>query len=115
MWHPFLAIFDGADTGASTGSRITSTTALQSLYFLNDPFVHEQAAGLAERMTKRAADEADRIDWAYRLLFARPPSEEETKRAVLYLKQVREATDDATAWESLARSLFRLNEFVYLK
>jgi len=113
--HPFLAIFDGADTGASTGSRITSTTALQSLYFLNDPFVHEQAAGLAERMTKRAADEADRIDWAYRLLFARPPSEEETKRAVLYLKQVREATDDATAWESLARSLFRLNEFVYLK
>jgi hypothetical protein len=27
--HPFLAIFDGPDTGASTASRGTSTTTLQ--------------------------------------------------------------------------------------
>ncbi|MCI0464560.1 MAG: PSD1 and planctomycete cytochrome C domain-containing protein, partial [Gemmataceae bacterium] len=41
--HPFLATFDGPDTNASTAVRTTSTTSLQALFLMNDPFVHEQA------------------------------------------------------------------------
>src|SRR5579871_3215853 len=37
--HPFLGLFDGADTNASTARRVTSTTPLQALYLMNDPFV----------------------------------------------------------------------------
>ncbi len=48
--HPFLAIFDGADPSASTPARTTSTTPLQSLYLLNDPFVHEQSRRVADRV-----------------------------------------------------------------
>ena len=35
--HPFFALFDGADTNASTDRRMTSTTPLQALYLMNDP------------------------------------------------------------------------------
>ena len=32
--HPFLALFDGPDTNASTGVRTTSTTPLQALFLM---------------------------------------------------------------------------------
>ena len=47
--HPFLAIFDGPDTNFSTDARAGSTVPLQALYLMNNPFVQEQAAGLARR------------------------------------------------------------------
>ena len=121
--HPFMAIFDGPDTGASTGSRMTSTTTLQALYLLNDPFVHQQGAKLAERIRGARSDEAERVGYAYELMFARPPAEEERKMSTGYLTKTRErlaavgasAQDqDARAWESLVRVLLRTNEFVYL-
>ena len=48
--HPFMAIFDGPDTNASTDLRPRSTVPLQALYLRNNPFVHEQAAGFADRL-----------------------------------------------------------------
>lgn len=58
--HPYLAIFDGADPSASTAFRMTSTTPLQALYLLNDPFVHEQS----EKFAGRLLSETDRPDGA---------------------------------------------------
>jgi hypothetical protein len=112
--HPYLAIFDGADTGASTGARITSTTALQSLYFLNDQFVHDRAKGLAQRVLKEAATEPDRISRCYQLLFARSPSAEESKEGLAFLQSAHDPENVTAAWESYLRALLRLNEFVYL-
>jgi hypothetical protein len=40
--HPFLSLFDGAATNASTERRIVSTTPFQALYLMNDPFIHAQ-------------------------------------------------------------------------
>ena len=48
--HPYLALFDGPDTNASTAVRLTSTTPLQALFLMNDPFVHEQAKRFAARL-----------------------------------------------------------------
>src|SRR5258708_15403059 len=45
--QPFLETFDGADPNASTGSRAQSTTGLQALFMMNDPFAFEQADKLA--------------------------------------------------------------------
>jgi hypothetical protein len=110
--HPFLANFDGADTGASTGNRVTSTTALQSLYFLNDPFVHAQAKGLAERVAN-LPDDAARIGRMHELLFARPATRVEVDKGKRYLTRAADAGAE-NAWESYVRALFRLNEFVYV-
>jgi hypothetical protein len=114
--HPYLAVFDGPDTSASTASRVTSTTTLQSLYLLNDPFVHEQAKHFAVRVRAAAGDDRSRIATAYRIALGRPPSEPEVTRGLEYLAAASEAQgrDAGLAWESYARALFRLNEFVYV-
>src|SRR5262245_37065016 len=121
--HPFLALFDGPDTNASTATRVTSTTPLQALYLMNDPFVHALATGLARRLVAERPHDPGRIVYAYELLFARPPTSEESAAALDYLGRVGErlradgtATKQvpAKAWESLARALFMGNEFVYV-
>jgi hypothetical protein len=119
--HPFFALFDGADSNASTERRITSTTALQALFLMNDPLVHAQAKKFAARLRGEAEDDAGRIDRAYLLLYGRQPSREENGAAMEYLEEVayklKQGTTEersAKAWESLARALFLSNEFVYL-
>ena len=113
--HPFFGTFDGAETNMSTALRITSTTPLQALWMMNDPFVHEQARQFATRVTKERKDDAARIDRAYALALGRPPSSDEAGMAATYLTNVRAELDEAQAWESFARILFRLNEFVYVR
>jgi hypothetical protein len=107
--HPLMAIFDGPDTSASTGSRATSTTTLQALYFLNDPFVHDQASRLAARLRKASGDDSARIDLAYQMLFARLPTDAERSMGREYLTRLGDG-----AWDSYVRVLLRTNEFVYL-
>ena len=117
--HPFLALFDGADTNASTATRITSTTPLQALFLMNDPFVHEQAQGVrgpaadaSERTTRSGS--SGRIV----LLFGRPPSAEEQRpqRSTWRRceRKLSQSDAPAKAWESLVRALFMSNEFVYV-
>ncbi len=120
--HPFLALFDGPDTNASTATRITSTTPLQALYLMNDPFVHEQATKFAARLLAERSDDGQRLELAYLLLFARLPEAEEQSAALAHLEQVRSKLDEklsseeqaVKAWESLVRALWMSNEFVYL-
>jgi uncharacterized protein DUF1553 len=121
--HPLMAIFDGPDTGASTGSRVTSTTTLQALYFLNDPFVHEQADRLAARLCSSRSDDAGRIKLAFELCFSRDPTDDELSLGQTYLAKIRsqsaaagtkEEPHEAHAWQSFVRLLLRTNEFVYL-
>ncbi len=121
--HPFLAIFDGPDTAASTSGRVISTTSLQALYLLNDPFVHEQAAKFAARVRAARDDDVERIDLAYQLAFGRKPTHEEVAASREYLSKAAEKLKTAggaedqrlsQAWESFARVLFRANEIVYL-
>ncbi len=121
--HPYLAIFDGADPSTSIPTRLTSTTPLQALYLLNDRFVHEQASGLTDRLLTGDNDDPMRIERAWQLLFSRPPEPDETAAAVVFLSDVRrelEATGTdpeelpQQSWQSLLRSLMRLNEFVYV-
>jgi hypothetical protein len=112
--HPFFALFDGADTNASTGVRGTSTTPLQALYLMNDPFVHAQAKRLAARLAAERADDAGRIERAWQLAFGRAPSASERSAAAEFVAKVRARSSDAEAWESYARVVLRTNEFIYV-
>ena len=121
--HPYLAIFDGADPAASTPVRGTSTTPIQALYLLNDPFVHEQAKRFAERIRREGNDDPSRIRRAYRLALGREPRAGEVELGQQFLASVRETTSggeasgklsEQDAWFAYVRALFRLNEFVYL-
>ncbi len=59
--HPFMAIFDGPDTNISTDLRARSTVPLQALYLRNNPFVHEQAGGFADRLISCSRDDKERF------------------------------------------------------
>ena len=99
---------------------ITSTTPLQALYLLNDPFVHEQAEAAREATGRRAIDRR-RTDRPapIALLFARPPTADERVAAGLdYLTNASRACrriSDAWRGKAIVRALLRLNEFVYVE
>ncbi|MDB5385275.1 MAG: Planctomycete cytochrome, partial [Planctomycetaceae bacterium] len=121
--HPYLAIFDGADPSTSTGKRSTSTTPLQALYLLNDPFVHEQSRGFAARLIRDRNDDVSRLKRAYLLALSQSPNSDELAASETFLKTVRTELQAAgiaadqleqQTWQALTRTLFRLNEFVYV-
>jgi hypothetical protein len=121
--HPFLAIFDGPDTNYSTDVRSQSTVPLQALYFLNNPFVLENAAGLARRMTDASTDPQSRITRGYELAWGRPPNRHELERAVRFVHEATtrvaasstsEETTVREVWTSLAKILLTANEFLYI-
>ncbi|MEZ6124995.1 MAG: DUF1549 domain-containing protein [Planctomycetaceae bacterium] len=121
--HPFQAVFDGADPSTSTGVRMTTTTPLQALYLLNDPFVNAQSVLVADRILKHADDHQARLQFVFELLLGRPAADDEAVAATDFLHSAeqlltpsRESSSDHTsaAWAALVRSLFRLNEFVYI-
>jgi hypothetical protein len=122
--HPFLGLFDGPDTNASTADRPTSTTPLQALFLMNDPFVHEQARKFAARLLAEAPDDAARVERGFVVAFGRPPTAEEHTQARDFLAQVDARLQTAgvpterrpaRVWESFARALFLSNEFVYVQ
>jgi hypothetical protein len=121
--HPQLSIFDGADTNAATGERTPSTTPLQALFMLNDPFVHKQADNFAVRVGLAYGDDARRIDYAYRLAFGRPPSPVEINKGLAYLRAIRpdlaaikleEEGRTRAALASYLRVLLSSSEFVFV-
>src|SRR5262249_3589282 len=65
--HPYPALFAGPDPNSSTSKRLPTTVPTQALYFLNDPFVHEQAEAFAKRVTSARSDEGERIALAHQL------------------------------------------------
>ena len=121
--HPFLAIFDGPDTNSSTDVRSQSTVPLQALYFLNNPFVLENAEGLAHRMIAASTDSAgaDHLRLPTGLGPAPGPVRARS-RAPFRPRGDHEpgSPRDAMrgrgreAWTSLARILLTANEFLYI-
>jgi len=116
--HPFLALFDGPDTNASTARRETSTVPTQALYFMNDPFFHARAEALAKRLL--ALPDAERIAAAHQVCFQRTPTELERKSSRAFLDSYRAALSappdkaELAAWSAFVRTLLGSNEFIYL-
>lgn len=113
-----LALFDFADPSLVTGERATTTGPAQALYFLNGPLVIRQAEALADRVCEVEADDARRIDRAYRLALARGPTAAERGRALAFLRDFAARTKGAdptrAAWSAFCQALLAGAEFRYL-
>jgi hypothetical protein len=121
--QPYLSVFDGADTNASTPQRSISTTAIQALFMMNDPLLHESADKLAVRAALAFGDDAGRIDYAYRLAYSRPATPGEIDAGRQYLSEMSAKLKASgtpwdqvyrAAWSSYARVLLGSNEFVFV-
>jgi mono/diheme cytochrome c family protein len=80
----YLQTFDFPPPNISAEKRFTTTVPLQRLFLMNSDFMQIEA----EELTKRFASEPDnraRIRKLYQLVYARDPSETETKLGLEYL------------------------------
>ncbi len=121
--HSYLALFDGADPSASTANRLPTTTPIQSLFLMNDEFVHRQADALARRVLAEAGGDEERLNLAFLLTVSRPPTDEEAAQFRDHLAKFSEKLNQAGvsaeqqsqgAWASMARVLFGSNEFLHV-
>jgi hypothetical protein len=122
--QPFLEVFDGADTNATTAVRAMSTTPIQALFVMNDPFAHEMAEKFAIRVGLAVVEEDKRIEYAYRLAYGRMPTSEERQMGHEYLKECKEKMKEAglpwdqqtkAALASYSRMILGSNEFFFLE
>jgi hypothetical protein len=107
-----LALFDYPDPNIHASRRVETTTPLQKLFVLNSPFMVAQAEALADRLMREVTGtdpdaERQRIDLAYRLLFARPASERELGVGLKFLAR------DAD-WKHYAHALLAANEMMFV-
>jgi hypothetical protein len=108
--HPALAVFDAADGFSACTRRLRSNTPLQALTLLNDQQFFEFAGALATRIEREGgADEASRIDYAFRLCVSRSPTPDESRRVSALLAQIPSARE---AWTTVARVLLNLDETI---
>ncbi|MGB6942413.1 MAG: PSD1 and planctomycete cytochrome C domain-containing protein [Bryobacteraceae bacterium] len=84
--NEFQSLFDYPIPTLSAAERYTTNTPLQRLYFLNNPFVHEQADALAERVKSAGSDEAE-VQKAFEIVYQREPSPQELSASVALLHQ----------------------------
>jgi hypothetical protein len=135
--HPAMLAFDAPGREECTADRPRSNTPLQSLVLMNDPEFVEAARGLAERTLAKGGSSAnDRLDWAFRRVVSRRPTDAE--RAILAkllaTHSSQYATDSAAvdqllaigqhpvapdvdraalaAWTSVCRTLLNLHEAI---
>ena len=122
--HPFLALFDGADTNASTPLRVETTVPTQSLYLLNSEFVHMQATAAAKLLTATSDDFNTRLDSLYQRTLTRNPSSEERENDLSFITSYKdelssEMLDSAEleirTWAALTRVLITSNEFLTIE
>src|SRR5579883_143033 len=121
--HPMLEVFDGADPNASTPRRGTEETSIQALTMMNGKFVEEQADLLAVRVGMAYPGDADRIRYAYRLVYGRAATPAEIGECLKYLAQataaLRKSNVEAerqprAALASLMHVLLASDEFVFV-
>ena len=80
--------FDVPSPDLSTSQRDRTTVPQQSLFFLNDPFVMQQACNLAARADFQLFETRDgRIVYVYQQLFQRDPSVAEIELAARFLEE----------------------------
>ena len=80
--------FDFASPDQTSPRRFYTTVPQQALFFLNSPFVVEEARSLAERpYVESSQDDGQRVRRLYRLLLDRLPDADETAAGIAYLRR----------------------------
>lgn len=85
--NPLLTAFDFPDRITSSSERHHTTTSTQALVLGNNPWTHERAETIAQRLSQDDPTESGFVREAYMRLFAREPSAEEVEPAVRFIAE----------------------------
>lgn len=106
---PFLETLDFANSTSPTGVRTVTTTAPQALLLLNDPWLHEQAENLSQRIQRETKqDRIAQVDLLWKLAYQRSATGEEMQLAIDYIG------DSSERMASLCRAVLNSSEFLYM-
>ncbi|MFV0445994.1 MAG: PSD1 and planctomycete cytochrome C domain-containing protein [Planctomycetaceae bacterium] len=87
---PSMAMFDAPSREACTVQRARTNTPLQALALMNDKQYVEAARHFAQRtLAKGGATDGERLTWAFRMVTARRPSDQEQQVLLRLLEQQR--------------------------
>ena len=103
---PFMATFDCADPSALVAKRNETTTPLQSLALLNNPFMLRMAEHFAARVRSLGVDTKERLEAAWRVALCRNPTAAELSLSIDYA--------DRHGLANACRMIFNMNEFVFI-
>lgn len=111
-----LRLFDFPDPVTHAAARQPTTTPLQQLYLLNSPFMLQRSEALVRRVTASAPDDAAaQVTAAYRWLFGRTPTTQESQMAAQFFATARtQGQSPADAWLLYAQVLLGSNEFCFI-
>src|SRR5262249_9734142 len=116
-----LELFDAPSMVTSCGKRTTSTVPLQSLALLNSDFARARASALAIRLeSEDGAEEAKRMDLAFRLAYGRRPNGDETDACTRFLAAPKlvytnEKDMEHRVWTALCQMIMASNSFLYVE
>ncbi len=109
--HPFLSLMDGADPSTVVGNRNETIVSSQALFFLNSPWIDEQADKIASRFASDESIELSvRVDNLWRLLLSRKPRADERELA-FELLQNSTAETQHELWKQLIVALIGSIDF----
>ena len=103
---PFMDTLDCPDPSVLADRRTVTTTALQALAMLNNPFVFKQAERLADRVSQPGLSLEEQIKAACQLVWNRDPAAEELRQFCDYSKK--------NGMKSFCRVLFNSSEFIFV-
>src|SRR5262249_44894792 len=113
-----LSLFDVANPNVLIAQREETTVPAQALYLMNSPFIIDQSKSTAQRLLdNKECSDAERIDLAYRLCYARPATPAEKERATKYLADTAKELGgkQGGAWASFSQVLIPPAEFRYMR
>jgi hypothetical protein len=120
---PMMLAFDTPIPFTSMGRRNVSNVPAQALILMNDPFVLEQTKLWAKRALAEANRTSDdRISGLYVDAFSRPPTEDERREAIAFLKSQGaeyglsdlDVEKDERTWTDLCHVLVNVKEFIFV-
>jgi hypothetical protein len=121
----FLQVFDAPVMETNCTRRVNSTSALQSLAFMNSEFATKKAEWFAQRVLKDAPPQSETdtttIRRAVELAFGRPPRDSELENMALFIRKQATKYPNLTGealktrvYADLCQVLISANEFVYV-
>jgi cytochrome c553 len=103
--------FDFGNINQPIGQRTSSTVAPQALFFLNSPFVSEQAGAASALTLAASGDDRARLHAACLRLLGRPPS---AKESAIFERFLKTASTPEQGWSQIHQALFASLDFRYL-
>ena len=101
---------------ATIAQRPSSTVPQQFLFLMNSGFMIQRSNHFVDYLHRHSTENSQRIEQAYRLLYARQPTQEEINLGVNFL-EASAGSDDVkiNRWVQYAQVLLSSNELMFVR